>query len=83
MKTLPAVRNYPARPYFRMRLTQTVALGLGLQGRGVSYFPTSLCWRFFRLKESLEDFSALPGGSRIGEFLTRKQARHGMESAVL
>ena len=30
VKTLPAARDYPARPYFRMRLTENVALGLGL-----------------------------------------------------
>jgi hypothetical protein len=64
---------------FSMRLART--------RRGVSYFATSQTGgfspvRFFKMQESLEGFSALPGESRVGELFKRKQSRHGMEPAV-
>jgi hypothetical protein len=39
--------------------------------------------RFSDFKESLEEFSALPGGSQIGEFIKRRQDRLGMGLAML
>jgi hypothetical protein len=57
-------------------------------GSGVDHFGN--VWpggfspvHFSDFKESLEEFSALPGGSQIGEFLRRRQDRLGMGLAVL
>jgi hypothetical protein len=64
------------------------SLDLGRMGRGVSYFATRQASgfspvRFFKMKESLGGFSALPGESRLGEFFKREQGGLGMGPAVL
>jgi hypothetical protein len=79
------VKNHtgPAKSQRRLFLQtaccKSFSLDLGQSDRGVVYSgivrPGRISpVRFFRMKESLEVFSALPGGSRIGEFLKRKQA---------
>jgi hypothetical protein len=52
---------------------KSISLGLEGAGSGVDYSENVrqgriLPVRFFRMKESLEEFSALPVKSRIGEF---------------
>jgi hypothetical protein len=62
------------------------SLDLEGAGSGVDDFGNVLpggfsAARFFRMKESLTELSALLGGSQISEFLKRRQGRHGMKEA--
>jgi hypothetical protein len=73
--------------FLQWAFANSFSLGLGRTERGVSYFATSQAGRyspvrFFKMKESLDAFSAQLGESRVGEFFKRKQGRLGMKPAV-
>jgi hypothetical protein len=69
--------------FLKTAFAKSIRLGLEGAGTGVVDFRNVrqgriLPVRFFRMKESLEEFSASYWGRRIGEFFKRKQAPHGM-----
>jgi hypothetical protein len=64
---------------FKRAFARVFSRGLGRTGRGVSYFATSQAGgfspvRFFRVEDSRDEFSALPGESQVAGFFKRKQA---------
>jgi hypothetical protein len=82
-KTLPPMKKCLRRRFLENAFCEVFSLDL--EGAALEVHDFGNVWpggfspaRFSDFKESLEEFSALTWGTRMGEFRKRRQARLGM-----